>query len=198
MNSLRSMREQTLLNRQKAKIELLKKIKVALFIHAEADNYLAEVVRELNEEGVRTLTGKAWTTRNLWQFLTTNGEILSDVKAPAEKPEASNNREAVLQKDVPPDLLQLVEWAMNYKKLGVVPLAIHDPSLLERVEKRLELENLSFSGLVHDLLTRWLAKKEQRIPEQKKLPHPPICMSLLRNSGEHVVITMSHSQEKSP
>jgi hypothetical protein len=185
-------------NRREAKTELLQKIRGFLSCHAGADDYLARIVCELNAQGVHTLTGKPWTTKNLWQFLTTNGEILADISAPVEKPEPDTKLEAIWQKDVPPDLLELIEWAMRYKKVGVVPLAIPDSSLLERVERMLDRENLAFSGLVQELLTRWLAKKEHRIPEQRRFPQPPICMSLLRNSGEHVVITMDPSQRKSP
>ena len=198
MNSLRSIREQTLRNRQKAKTELLQKIRVSLSSHAGADDYLAKIVCEMNAQGVHTLTGKPWTTKNLWQFLSTNSEILADISPPVEKPEPNTMLETLWQKDVPLDLLQLVEWAMRYKKVGVVPLAIPDRSLLERVERMLERENLSFSAVVQELLVRWLAKKEHRIPEHRRLSPPPICMSLLRNSGEHVVITMDPSQRKSP
>lgn len=198
MNSLRSIREPIYRNRQKAKAELCEKIKTCLTCHAGSDNYLVKIVSELNDQGINTLTGKPWTTKNLWQFLTTHWESFARIKAPGEKSEPRPEGQSVWENDVPPDLLQLVEWAMRYRKLGVVPLAIPDHVLLERVERMLELENLSFSGLVQDLLIRWLAKKERRIPEHRKIPQPPICMSLLRNSGEQVVITMSNSQRKYP
>jgi len=198
MNSLRSIRKQLYRKRKKAKAELLQKIRVFLSIHAGADNYLANIVCELNGQGICTLTGKPWTTKNLWQFLTTNREGLADIRLAVEEADPKPKLEAIWQRDVPPDLLQLIEWAMQYKKVGVVPVAIPDPSLLERVERMLERENLSFSGLIQELLTRWMAKKEQRLPGQRKFSHPPICMSLLRNSGEQVVITMNPSHRKSP
>jgi hypothetical protein len=196
MSTLKAIRHRAQQERQKAKAALLEKIKVFLVSHATDPDYLAKIVAKLNAQGIFTITGKPWTTRNLWQFLTTNGENLS-----ALRPKAKISAEApgVWQEDIPADLTQLVEWAMRYKKLGVLPVVVPDSILLERVERMLERENLSFSGVIQELLTRWLAKKEQRIPDHKKLSkfsHPPICMSLLRNSGEHVVITMNPSQRK--
>jgi len=193
MTTLKAIRHRAHEDRQKAKAELLDKIRVFLVSHATAPDYLSKIVAKLNTQGIFTITGKPWTTRNLWQFLTTNGENL-----PALRPTAKPGPDTpdVWQKDIPADLTQLVEWAMRYKKLGVLPVVIPDSLLLERVERMMEQENLSFSGLIQELFTRWLSKKEQRISEHKKFSHPPICMSLLRNSGEHVVITMNPSQRK--
>jgi hypothetical protein len=198
MSSFKTIRNQAQQERQKAKVELLEKIRVSLARHATAADYLARIAGELNAQGVFTLTGKPWTTRNLWQFLATNGEDFADLKPAAKRRAAKTgpDRPSVWQQDAPADLEQLLEWAMRYKKVGVVPVAIPDPLLLERVERMLERENLSFSGVIQELLTRWLARKDQRIPEHKKFARPPICMSLLRNSGEHVVITMDPSQRK--
>jgi hypothetical protein len=195
MSTLKEIRHRARQDRKKVKAELLEKIRVFLVSHAADPDYLSKIAGKLNDQGIYTITGKPWTTRNLWQFLTTNGENLAALRPTKPGAEPSG----VWEKDIPTDLTELIEWAMRYKKLGVLPVVISDSLLLERVEKMLEQENLSFSGMIQELLTRWLAKKEHRIPEPKKISkfsRPPICMSLLRNSGEQVVITMSPSQRK--
>jgi hypothetical protein len=196
MSTLKAIRHRAQQDRQKTKTALLEKIRIFLVSHAQEPDYLAKIVNKLNTQGIFTLTGKHWTTRNLWQFLTTNGENLAALRSNGK---TDSEISSVWQKDIPMDLTELVEWAMRYKKLGVLPIVVPDSVLLDRVEKMLERENLSFSGLIQELLTRWVAKKEFRIPEHKKLAkfsHPPICMSLLRNSGEHVVITMHQGQRE--
>jgi hypothetical protein len=182
MSPVQSILSRARAERQRAKSELLRKIGELLARYGSAEDYLARIVSDLNSENVCTLTGKAWTTRNLWQFMMTNAEGLGTAclgDEISESESAVGTQPSVHLKDVPPDLANLIEWAMRYRQFGVVPVAVSDAVLLGRVERLLEKESRSFSALVQDLLEQWLAKKENRIVPHKRPSESPVCLHQL-------------------
>src|SRR3974377_463321 len=97
MSTLKEIRRRARQDRKKVKAELLEKIRVFLVSHAADPDYLSKIAGKLNDQGIYTITGKPWTTRNLWQFLTTNGENLAALRPTKPGAEPSG----VWEKDIP-------------------------------------------------------------------------------------------------
>jgi len=162
MGSLRTIREEARREKREAKNALVGRIDALMELYGRDRDYLARIVDELNSKDIRTLGGMTWTTRNLWQFLATNEASFEQVGRSETLPAIIPGQEATQgpRKDLRQDLDQLLEWARQYRKYGVLPLVIKDEKLLEKVETRLEEKNLSLSDLVTELLERWLKEEE--------------------------------------
>jgi len=57
----------------------------------------------------------------------------------------------------------LLDWAMRFQTLGIVPVHVSDQELLRRVIIRLEEKGEALSRLVEELLRDW-EKREEKLP----------------------------------
>jgi hypothetical protein len=163
MGSLRSMREEARREKRETKNALVGRIDALMELYGKDRDYLARIVDELNSQNIRTLNGMTWTTRNLWQFLATNEPSFEQAGRSETLPAIIPGQEAIEapRKDFRQDLDQLLDWARQYRKYGVVPLVIRDEKLLEKIEARLEEKHISLSDLVTELLEGWLKEETE-------------------------------------
>jgi len=177
MTTRKDIRLQAARKRQQAKNDLVLIIRELLLEHGFSADYLSRIAAALNDRAVPTLTDKRWTTRNLWQFFATNEDRFKDLPMPGLDGTAGESRQTPEEKTS--DLQRLVDWAMQYKRFGMVPVVIRDRYLLENVENVLEAEDRSLNDLIHELLTKWLAAKEKRIAisgGSTRTIYSPVCM----------------------
>ena len=165
MGSLRSIREEARREKREAKDALVGRINSLVHLYGKDRDYLARIVDELNSQNIPTLSGMSWTTRNLWQFLSTNETSFEQIGYPETLPAVIPGQDVVQapRKKFREDLDQLLDWARQYRKYGVVPLVIKDEELLERVETRLEEKDLSLSDLFTELLEDWLKEGTEQL-----------------------------------
>jgi len=177
MATRKDMREQASRKRQDAKRDLIQIMRELLLEHGFAADYLSRIAAALNDRAVATLTGRKWTTRNLWQFFTTNEDRFRDLSLPGRVGSADEAEQTPDEGTM--DLQRLVDWAMQYKRFGLVPVVIRDRNMLENVESVLEAEDRSLNDLVHELLTKWLATNEHRMAVgggSARITHSPVCL----------------------
>ena len=96
--------------------------------------------QELNDASIHTLRGANWNPKNLWSFLSLNADLLHDQDPvyTLARPETSS---ALVCVSIPPKespIGDLLDWAMRFQTLGIVPVHVSDQELLRRVMRRLE------------------------------------------------------------
>lgn len=155
MGSIRDMRREARKQENLAKDQLIQKIQETLVRHGGAPDYLARTVEDLTNQGVTTLTGKKWTRRNLWGFMLTNEDRFPSIRMAQKLTQGLQPSKRKM--DVPVVARGLRSLAERY---GWIPIAVTDPEILERVEKKLQYGDSSVSELVEDLLREWLKNQD--------------------------------------